>query len=414
MANQVAEQEAQQRADDEAKEAQRVENERKAQALRARLIAQRQQNGTPIKAAANARVETPIPGSGLQQTAATAAAIKTPQSSDSLGLDSLLAEGMAAAAAAKAGPLALPEQVVSRHPQPQILPFEPTTNGQNNTNELPHPLPANSQIRKRSPPRFGPLADIAPSPARPTGLSSAYYADLPAWLELTGYHDLLYRESKLSTYKERKSLEDEAARIHARLEALKQEEAAEIAALRAQIAHPASGITAPALPIEMPARDTAVANGIKRAHSPDLLDRTAIARTRREDEPNGFRIRGGANPSPRAGSPPELGKPSAYPNARRRSSDYYPPSALHSRDPSLERRQASYTREGAARDYDAYVPARDNRDMRPSDRSRQYGNGAGAAQRGGFRGEPGGGGREVYRGHVGLDNRKGGQMRRVP
>ena len=35
---------------------------------------------------------------------------------------------------------------------------------------------------------------------RHADLSHAYYADLPAWLEMTGYHDVEFRNSKLSTY----------------------------------------------------------------------------------------------------------------------------------------------------------------------------------------------------------------------
>lgn len=51
-----------------------------------------------------------------------------------------------------------------------------------------------------------------------------YYADLATWLDITKYHDVAYRDSRLSSSKERKLLEEEAARIEKKLKALQQNE----------------------------------------------------------------------------------------------------------------------------------------------------------------------------------------------
>lgn len=235
-------------------------------------------------------------------------------------------------------------------------------------------------------------------PPRPTNLTDSYYADLAAWLELTGYHDVDFRTAKLRTYKERKELEGEAARIAAKLEALRQKELEEMQQLR--IGTPKAStptMPPPRLPQTMPSGKAA--NGFKRGHSPEFDEKVS---RRRED--NGFRIRG-ANESPeirpgarvsRPPSPNGIERRVSYPDARRRSIDDRAP---RSRDPSLERRQSYYRRDDdlPPREYDHYSgPSRGPPPPRGiNDRARP----ARTPQ---------------YKGSVGLDLRKGGQYQSRP
>ena len=387
-------------------EERRAENQRKAELLRAQLIAKRQ--NTPLKTAAP-RAETPVvkaatpkppektsaPTEGAQQKESDVFTFGSDGKvqGDALGLDTLIAEGRRAAEA-------------KAHDQPPAL-----------TNGHPAPAPPNHVQGTRVPPqqetatrKDTPRTDNdsrskAAENARPQQLTDAYYADLPAWLDITGYHDIEYRNSKLRTYKERRALEEEKARIQAKLDQLNREEEAERAALRSATAHPASANlpTAPPLPATMPSADhatlSAVAdrliNGTKRPHSPTPIEKNA----RRRDSPstNGFRIRG-ANDSPT--SPRALERRISYPDARRRSFE-----DSRSRDPSLERRQAYYKREGAERGppppprYDQYTPSGSGRGggyagARPPMRgghAREYGSSyrGGDAGRGGKPGGPG-------------------------
>lgn len=50
--------------------------------------------------------------------------------------------------------------------------------------------------------------------------------DVNLWLEITGYHDVEFRNGKLASYKERQQLEREAAKIDARIQKLNDQEAA--------------------------------------------------------------------------------------------------------------------------------------------------------------------------------------------
>ncbi|KAI7151808.1 hypothetical protein KC343_g15576 [Hortaea werneckii] len=376
----------------------KTENQRKAEFLRAKLIAQRQ--NTPKKAAsvaAASRPETPAkeqppppPPPQPPQTqntphSASSSGLKPPQniqnmngsSDDALGVDALLAEGKAAAerAANKTNGFELVKQSQSaataeRSPNPSPAFCAPRPS---------QPLPASRVNPDASPSK----SQSIPSNPPTSNLADPYYADLAPWLELTGYHDSTYRSSKLANHHERRALEAEVARIHERLEKLKQDEQAEMAALRANISHPVPSSTAPPLPAEMPNSDhaggsqlTHVTNGVKRPHSPDpSLHPSATARsgklTRcyppRQDNntsPPGFRIRGANDspsdslhrPPPTATSTRRPSNPSNFsterrlsyshagdPRGRRSSLDYGDDErAPRSRDPSLERRQAYY------------------------------------------------------------------------
>ncbi|KAF2770471.1 hypothetical protein EJ03DRAFT_381948 [Teratosphaeria nubilosa] len=190
----------------------------------------------------------------------------------------------------------------------------------------------------------------------PTQLKDSYYADLAAWLDFTGYHNLSYRTAKLRTHKERRALEDEAKRIQERLAKLKQEEEAEMGIMRAKTTHPSTGANVnaapPALPAEMPSRDaqviaeatSKVTNGVKRPHSPPRNDRAT-----RQKNDTGFRILG-ANDSPIGVRPPSSRRDErriSYPEPRRSIDDLRKFGRdAPSRDPSLERRQSYYKHDG--------------------------------------------------------------------
>ncbi|KAI7264952.1 hypothetical protein KC345_g8651 [Hortaea werneckii] len=384
-------------------EQKKAENKRKTELLRAKLIAQRQ--NTPKKAAsvaAASRPETPAKHQQQQQQQPSPQPIQTqitphqlPSSSlkpsqdthnaqnmngssdDALGVDALLAEGKAAAekAANKTNGFELVKQSQSaasakRSPNPSPAFSAPRPS---------HPHPASKLNPDAPSTKPQPMTSNPPT----SNLADPYYADLAPWLELTGFHDTTYRSSKLAKHHERRALEAEVARIHERLEKLKQDEQAEMTALRATISHPFPSSTAPPLPAEMPNSDhaggsqlTHVTNGVKRPHSPDPSPLpSAIARSeklprhyppRQENNtsPPGFRIRG-ANDSPsdslhrpppavtssrRPSHPSNFSteRRSSYshgggPRGRRSSLDYGDDDrAPRSRDPSLERRQAYY------------------------------------------------------------------------
>lgn len=328
-------------------EQRKLENQKKAEQLRAKLIANRQ--NTPLRANTPNKI-TPKPEQPQETTmkkkvedTATTNGIHAEQqrepSSDIFGIEALLQEGKAAAEAkAKAEDSAKNEPALATLQPPR--PAEPQLAAKERQGEEPQDTMDINQPEQNS---------------SVTESATKYYTDLGIWLELTGYHDIDYRNSKLRTYKERKALEEEAARIQEKLEKLRQTEQAEMEALRSGSVHPVAAPTRPppALPTAIPSAEIAkpavnkpIANGTKRAHSPDpvLADKNP---RHREDANNGIRIRG-ANDSPqerhfrgRAGSP--LDRRISYPDARRQSSFAESKGRL-SRDPSLERRQAYYGR----------------------------------------------------------------------
>lgn len=264
--------------------------------------------------------------------------------------------------------------------------------------------------------------DIVSPSRRPTDLTDSCYADLPAWLDLTRYHDVQFRNSKLRTYKERKALEEEAARIAERLEDLRRAEENEMQQLRTSTSLPAiNKMAPPPLPVTMPTSksDALRVNGIKRPHSPDYTPSEKFSR-RRED--GGFKIRGandsgdtrpGSERRLRLSKSPGLERRISYPEARRRSVE---DRGARSRDQSLDRRQGYYRHDDESaryndRDYDRYEP----RDVRgplplPSPRDRDWPPSRNGAPRlnystpHGLQQQP-----AQYRGSAALDVRKGGQ-----
>lgn len=456
-------------------EQKKAENQRKTELLRAKLLAQRQntpnkglsRSSTPVKSVAAISEPNPQPQLHKKMTEE-----ENNMSSDPFDLESLLAEGKAnAEAKAQRQNAAIADLPTS--PIPEVS----TSKGQS-AGSAEHKIDQPEQAQSS---RVAPVADRppqeaespptkAPQQAQPTQineagpdleqpdssprLTDAYYADLPVWLEFTGYHDVDYRESKLRTYKNRKALEEEKARIEERLEKLRQEEQATIDALRATPAHhtatPVAKRAPPPLPAMMPEANApqlptatekpgpSATNGIKRARSPEPA---VSAKSRREEQGPGFRIRG-ANESPglirglkRSPSPfaragagvGGLERRVSYPDAHRRSQDDYgnargPIRRDEERDPSLERRQNYYKREPGQNNAERHDPRyAGGREPPRAGVNENYGrlgyssvNNFHAGGRTGAGGHDGYREREYsqqYRGSAGLELRKGGKNR---
>ena len=195
----------------------KAENQRKADLLRAKLLASRQ--NTPSNKQQNSLAATPtakpkdIPSSKpanlpkqtpavqstnhnsqpkLEKTDSKMVKNNTEPSSATQsipGLDALLKQGKAAADAQTA---ALAAQKTPGANEPA----QNNVNGSSNTQ--------GKQVKQDKPASAAPtMAEQTSHPTRPSNVSDAYYADLPAWLEMTGYHDAEYRNSTLRTYKAR-------------------------------------------------------------------------------------------------------------------------------------------------------------------------------------------------------------------
>jgi hypothetical protein len=384
----------------------KAENQRRADELRAKLLAQRQNTpvrlNTPMKSVevvskaspqtSLPQQQTPLPPktslqpanmSSVEPSKSSALVEASPPIND---IEALLSKGKANAM-----------KTIANVKAATIAPAATNGNTNTQTENVKH------ETAKA-------VTDLITRPTEPVrgqaNLSDAYYADLPAWLEVTGYHNVDFRNKRLASYKERKALEEEAASIAQRLEQLRQMEEEE--ARNPTPLPKAPAMAPPALPLTMPT-ESSHSNGTKRAHSPEPFS----SANKRREESAGFRIRG-ANDSPdlrptgngfrrpRSPSPPRR---SSISDSRRRSSDDF----SRSRDPSLERRQ-NYYRAVDPRDADRRTS--DYRDEYPAMHDRQ---GPREASRGGYasNGGPRGGGRSTsqqqYRGSASLDLRKGGQ-----
>jgi hypothetical protein len=318
----------------------KIEQQNKLEDLRKRLLAKRTnaRSNTPVKTPVN--IESPQQKMEQQEpdTATKSGTDERPGQVDEFGIDTLLAEGKAAAQAKTA-----------RENQAAALAASPATTG--TTGQQPSAISGTSNMEVDPVPQKAADVEqknIMPN-ARPLNMSDPYYDDLSVWLEFTGYHDVQFRNSKLSTYKERRELEQEAARIAQKLEQLKQAERADLDSLRATTAHlhtPATATMAPPpLPASMPPGDQRpdlFANGIKRPHSPDVAN---SQKSSRRTNDSGYRFRGandhGANLPRDNGSP--IDRRGSFPDHRRSIEERV------ERDPSLERRQKHYSqREGPA------------------------------------------------------------------
>lgn len=150
-----------------------------------------------------------------------------------------------------------------------------------------------------------------------------------------------FRNTKLGTYKERRELEKEAARIAERLEKLKEVEKTDLESLRATTAHPtpASQMAPPPLPSTMPPGEIrSGANSLKRPHSPVSV---AAGKASRSFTDAGYKFRG-ANGL--MGASHDLFSASQRRQShskRRKSYD-----ERQERDPSLERRLSNFVHRG--------------------------------------------------------------------
>lgn len=415
-----------------------AENKKKAEQLRAKLLAQRQntpRQNTPARVASShsqtppkpvQRTETParpaptpsaalsktpnkmatgLPQPGKRAPPSTAA---EPSTKMSASLEALLEQGKALADKKTA------ELAAATIASAKSAPSSRTSGGpakQNDTVEQEEAQSCSRPARQQQ--KQQQELPEQPASKRPTNLSDTYYADLPAWLEMTGYHDVDFRTAKLRTHKERKALEEEAARINERLEKLRQTEQEEMQQMRMATPMSVRNMAPPPLPSTLPVEKvekSAIArtNGVKRGRSP--ADTASVKIARRREESGGFRIRG-ANDSPtearppsrRAASPvsPGLERRISYPDIRRRPIDDR--TGTRSRDPSLERRQSYYRRDGEPPSrYDRYDPRDAPRDPPSRLNYSSTNNGPRTA-----RPPP-----PSYRGSAPLDLRKGGQFSR--
>ncbi|KAF2215443.1 hypothetical protein CERZMDRAFT_82450 [Cercospora zeae-maydis SCOH1-5] len=357
--------------------AKKLENQKRAEMLRARLVAMRQ--NTPAKAILpsapaapdNAPTDTPtklsskpspipVPASlrqhstGSQQQRQQSAEFQQQQktrveSQEKMAdsdLEALLTAGKAQADA---------EMAATQKQESMLVPAENKAQHQDSTSSSRRPEVETAGAEAVEQHEEHPTTDASPS----TDLAGSYYTDLAAWLDMTGYHDVEYRNSRLRTYKERKALEKEAARIAEKLEKLRQAEQAEMEQMRIgtpNVNRP--NMAPPPLPQYLPNGQTTPQqiNGTKRARSPESIP---VAKRQREED--GFRIRGAKdspdlrpNSARRGGRSPSPGydRRVTYADARRLSSlDDRDPRSSRTRDPSLDRRAQYYRR-----DDDHYSP----------------------------------------------------------
>lgn len=431
---------------DEEKKKQQEESQKHLDALRAKLLAKRASSSrpeTPAKMNTNTRPPISTPVQAQQQENVQQQDTQAP--TDEYGLESLLAEGQAAAEAetarkneqAAAGRQAAEQQMDtisarntiekrSMEPIPQRPATKPprTVQQQNPTapktieERLMEPVPPRPTTKplrttQHQNPADGKASMIETnnlSAHPPMNLSDPYYDDLPVWLEFTGYHDQAFRDSKLGTYKQRKKLEQEAARIAQELEKLRAAETTDLASLRASSAHPSAvpAMVPPPLPSTMPSSELrSITNGTKRPHSPEhLTSEKAI----RHNGDAGFRIRGADESSVSRQNSSPIGRRLSF-SERRRSLDE------RERDPSLERRQRNYRRDGAGPPgppvHDSYTPTREPpRPFNRGDRDRERDLRSGYRNKHMSDGYLDGG--PQYRGSSGLDLRKGGGLPPYP
>jgi hypothetical protein len=245
-------------------ESQRSQNLNRAAELRARLLAQRQQQEA-THASQQAEIATGGATTGKQTDATmefgNQKAIDAPK--DPFSVESLLAEGKTAAAA-KGHEKNLTSTAPPTAGQDQAIPSG-TTDGHNPRATVSPP--------KQSVERTNDDHALHPRPEQPqppTNLTDAYYANLPLWLEVTGYHDIEHRNSQLSNMKERKRLEQDAARIAERLAKLNQDAQVNVSFKHSMpTPQPGCEIRRHPLPAMMPSANAVPAvAGVKRAHSP--------------------------------------------------------------------------------------------------------------------------------------------------
>jgi len=330
------------------------DQQKQLDALRKKLLAKRggtSRPDTPQKTPGHLNTQTPQHRMEQQENNAAANGVDQ-QVNDDFGIESLLAEGKAAAEAktARDNQAAAAAIAATIEPNPFTITQHSSAATAPSNMEVEEVKPESTRQKPAEPTQSAVSSPQKPadpqktnptSNTHPVNMSDPYYDDLSVWLEFTGYHDVQFRNSKLSTYKQRRELEQEAARIAQKLEALKQAERADLESLRATTAHQngPTQMAPPPLPSHMPTGD--YRNGLKRPHSPEPLTAEKASRKANESASD-FRIRG-ANDASVASSATlshENGSPvhrrDSLPERRRSINE------RHERDPSLERRQQYY------------------------------------------------------------------------
>ena len=367
---------------------------KRAAELRAKLLAQRQ------RAAAHHLREAELNANGAATGKQTNAAMETRNQkefetgNDPFSVESLLTEGKNAEAAEG------PDKNLTSTARPSIGPDQAILSNLANDHHPQGAVSAPKQSVDRTKNDYA-LQTQVEHLDPPTDLTHAYYTDLPLWLEITGYHDIDYRNSQLANIKERKRLEQDAARIAERLAKLNQDAKANISFKRPGPAvQPSCETQRPPLPAMMPSATAATAvASIKRAHSPvELLPSKKMSLrpkleehsvTPRYDTPTGDLTRRITFPEPRRG--PSRGhlqaaenrrgherdgrapSPAGYPgrgrlhggeNGRQRERDGEDPSVApwvrRGRCHNFENRLADDRALPGWRDHDVYMPPRGN------------------------------------------------------
>jgi hypothetical protein len=404
-----------------AEEQRKHEQQKQLEALRKKLLAKRGTGArpdTPSKALAS--LEAPPPQHRMEQQENNARTVNQ-HINDDFGIESLLAEGKAAAEAkvARDNKAAAAAVLAATMNQPANVNHQPAAAAVPTKMEFDKVKPDALQEKPAEPTQ--PVISATQKPAdtkqsntlpNPQGvnMSDPYYDDVAIWLEFTGYHDVQFRENKLGNYKHRRKLEQQAAEIARELEKLKQADEATIESTRANPAHPtmATPMAPPPLPADIPAGDHRNGNnGLKRPHSPEP-PRIEKSSRKTNESAGDFRIRG-ANEAGAAfprdnGSP--LQRRESLPERRRSINE------RHERDPSLERRQQHYNardpptpRANGRGGHNQWGPARDGpRQFNARDRERERER----DDRAGFSAVNRVGG-PAQGGNAGLDLRKGGQ-----
>lgn len=339
------------------------------------------------------------------------------QANDDFGIESLLAEGKAAVETKAARDqqatfaLAASMHAPAKIAQHSAIPSQPANHEFQETERVvsQEKQPKPDKTDHTTPPKPTDLNTNNTIPtAHPSNLSDQYYDDLADWLEFSGYHNVQYRKSRLTTYKHRRELQEQAARIAEQLERLDQNEKANIVSFRDATSHPPSttSMAPPPLPQSIPAGDHRVnTNGVKRPHSPES---TISEKSSCRGTDSGYRIRGshdaGRDLSRNNSSP--LEHRGSF-SDRRGSFD-----GRHERDPSLERRQQNYKRGNPSREhgfgpifsYDQRIPSREGLGPRPFNaRERERDGRIGFSSVNRMPSQP------AHNGNSSLDLRKGGQ-----
>lgn len=320
-------------------------NKREAEQLRAKLLAQPDTSDKPVARSAmpakqavtssqimvqqqhqQTELETAKASNNTMNTA------RTVPNTNGLGNDALLAQS-------KHGALAKNAEVVVTMgaEQPTALP----ASGQANSN--------NNHIKQKGDSALQSMTEEHGRAQDTSNLSDSQYADLPAWLEITGYHDVAHRESKLRAYHERCALELEAARIAEKLERLRQAEREAIQSLRVRtpISTPAQDAPPP-LPTTMLNRlDAPPIIGTKRTRSPESVAMTEFSRRRQDTGPYGVGEAFDYRPPPPSLSPDPFQRHGRHERHLDTRGRYANEIVEHSRYPSLERWQSSYRQYGA-------------------------------------------------------------------